>query len=263
MKQKSIFDSFNQTAKSTRKAGDPHLELWKTWNESKQPEHLEPLMDAMEPAIQQYAKRTHAGLGGRIPYAAVEAKYRSSAKQSLDNFSPQGGTKVRNWVIGGFRRTRQFTDDYRNFSSVPRERLAHYQSFQNAKNEFLAQHGHEPTFEDMKVLLPEIPANKLKPMMSEFRRELFIGKSDDPDRDDDSSLGHSPGQIQSILSLAPAILSPDENRVLKELTSRDALAGKKPVVIAEIAKKTGLTENQVYRHRASIFKKVEPYIKKV
>lgn len=263
MKQKSIFDSFNQSAAGARKKADPHLELWKTWSDSKQPEHLEPLMDALEPTIQRYAKQTHSGLGGRIPYAAVEAKYRSSAKQSLDNFNPEGGAKVRNWVIGGFRRTRQFTDDYRNFSSVPRERLAHYQAFQNAKNEFLTQHGHEPSLEEMKVLLPEIPANKLKPMMSEFRRELFIGQSPDPESSDDSSLGHSPGQIQSILSLAPAILTPDENRVLRELTDRNALSGNKPVVIAQIAKKTGLTENQVYRHRASIFKKVEPYIKKV
>ena len=263
MKQRSLFDSFNQNAKSVRKAGDPHLDLWHTWSASKEPEHLEPLMDALEPTIQQHAKRTHSGLGGRIPYAAVEAKYRSSAKQSLDNFNPAGGTKVKNWVIGGFRRTSQFVSDYRNFAAVPKDRLAHYQSFQNAKNEFLTEHGREPTLAEMKILLPEVPATKLKPMMSEFRRELFIGKSDDPDKDDDSSLGHTPGQIQSILSLAPAILTADENRVLKELTDRNALNARKPVAISEVARKTGLTENQVYRHRAAIFKKVGPYIQKI
>lgn len=256
----SAFDIFNRNAKKT---ADPHLEMWKKWDSSgRHPDHLEPLMDALEPTVQQHAKRVHSGVGGSIPYAAVEAKYRVSAKMSLDKYDPSKGMKVRNFVLNEFKRTTDFIDANRNFASVPGSRVGLYQRFQNAKNAFITEHGHEPTFEELKVLLPDIPERQLKPLMTEFRRELYIGGNPDPESSDDSSLEHHASEVQTLLSLMPGLLTPDEKKVFAELR----LAGpddRKAVNVAAIARKTGMTQNQVYRHRAAIMKKVEPHLRKM
>lgn len=257
--KKSPFDKFNTDARRTR-GEDPHLELWKAWeNGGRKEEHLEPLLDALEPTIKQHAKKAFSGIGGSIPYSALEAKYRASAKQSLDKFSPTGGAKVKTWVITEFRRTTDFVDANRNFSGVPKPRVALYQRYQNAKNEFMTQHGHEPTLEELKVLMPDIPETQLRPLMKEFRRELFIGGSPDPEAHDDGSLGHSPSEVRTVLSLAPALLSPEEKRVFDALFP----PGGSKTSIEQVARKVNLTPNQVYRIRAAIYSKVKPHLQNI
>lgn len=254
--KRSPFDAFNQDAKKARGAPDPHIGLWKKWDAGgKQPEHLEPLLEAMEPTIQQHAKKVHKGLGGSVPYAAVEAEARVTAKAGLDSYDPKKGAKVRTWVIGNFARMSDFVSKNRNFAQVPKPRFEQFQKFTNAKNEFLTLHGHEPSLEDMKGLLPELPESALKPMMTEFRRELYIGGHPDPEADD-GSIGHSPSQLRTILSLMPSLLTAEEKTVFGQLYPPTGGSGS----IAQISKSTGMTQNQIYRLRASIFKKVKPHL---
>ncbi len=255
---KSPFDSFNQSAKQVSpRARDPHRELWDKWNESnRHPDHLEPLLDALEPTIQSHAKRKLKGLGGSIPYSALEQQLRIAAKKGLESYKPESGTKVRTWVISNFQRITDDVSKWRNFAQIPKPRVELYQRFMNAKNEFMNQHGHEPTLADMRQLLPDVPERDLKPMMKEIRRELFIGGHPDPDSADDGSLGHAPSQVRSIISLMPALLTPEEQRVFDHLFPTMGT----PQTVAQIARKVGLNQNQVYRIRSSIYKKVKPHL---
>lgn len=256
MTKKNTFEQFNQNARRAPSGHDPHRELWQTWVDSgKRKEHLEPLLEALEPTIQSYAKRKMKGLGGSIPYSALEQQLRIAAKKGLESYKPEGGTKVRTWVIGNFQRTSDFVSGNRNFAHIPKPRVELYQKFQNAKNEFHSEHGHEPTFEDMKRLLPDVPPKELKPLMTEIRRELYIGGHPDPEADD-GSIGHAPSQVRSIISLMPALLTPEEQRVFDQLFPS---MGEAPS-IAQIAKRTGLNQNQVYRLRSSIYRKVKPHL---
>lgn len=257
MTKKNTFEQFNQNARrATGGANDPHRELWQTWADSgKKQEHLEPLLDALEPTIQSYAKRKMKGLGGSIPYSALEQQLRIAAKKGLESYKPEGGTKVRTWVIGNFQRTSDFVSGNRNFAHIPKPRVELYQKFQNAKNEFQSEHGHEPTLEDMKRLLPDVDPKELKPLMSEIRRELYIGGHPDPEADD-GSIGHAPSQVRSIISLMPALLTSEEQRVFDQLFPSIG----EPPTIAQIARKTGLNQNQVYRLRSSIYRKVKPHL---
>lgn len=259
MSSKSKFDSFNQTARAAAAPGghDPHRQLWQTWVDSgKKPEHLEPLLDALEPTIQSTAKRKLKGLGGSIPYSALEQQLRVAAKKGLESYDPSRGTKVRTHIITNFQRTTDFIAGNRNFAHIPKPRVELYQKFMNAKHEFMSDHGHEPTLQDMKALLPDVPERDLKPMMTEIRRELFIGGNPDPDASDDGSLGHAPSQVRSIISLMPALLNDEEKKVFNHLypTVGD------PSTVAQIAKKTGMNQNQVYRLRSAIYKKVKPHL---
>lgn len=249
------FARFNQDAKKARGAPDPHLELWHTWDKNgRQTKHLEPLLDALEPTIINQAKKTYNGLGGSVPYATVEAKARIAAKEGLESYTP-GKAKVKTWVTTSFMRMSDMVAKNRNFTSAPKPRFAKYQEFQNAKNEFQEEHGHEPSYSEMQLLLPDIHPKDLKPMMKEFRRELYIGGNPDPDADD-GSLGNSPSQLRTILSLTPALLTPGEKVVFDQLYPTSGA----PPSIAKITKTTGLSQNQVYRIRASIYKKVKPHL---
>lgn len=256
-RQKSPFDKFNQQARAATPRGhDPHRALWENWaNNGKQPEHLEPLLDAMEPTIQSHAKRKLKGLGGSIPYSALEQQLRIAAKKGLESYKPDSGAKVRTWVITNFQRVTDDISKWRNFAQIPKPRVEMYQRFMNAKNEFVSHHGHEPTLADMKKALPDIPEKDLRPMMKEIRRELFIGGNPDPEADD-GSLGHAPSQIRSIISLMPALLTPEEQKVFDHLYP--AIGA--PQSVAQIARRTGLSQNQVYRVRSAIYRKVKPHL---
>lgn len=258
MTEKSPFGRFNQEARKAAAPGghDPHRELWQTWSDSgKKPKHLEPLLDALEPTIQSFAKRKLKGLGGSIPYSALEQQLRIAAKKGLDSYDPTKGTKVRTHVITNFQRTTDFVAGNRNFAHIPKPRVEMYQQFQNAKNEFMEEHGHDPTLNDMKRLLPDIPEKELKPLMKEIRRELFIGGHPDPEADD-GSIGHAPSQVRSIISLMPALLTSDEQKVFDHLFP----AMGNPLTIAQIARKSSMNQNQVYRIRSAIYKKVKPHL---
>ncbi len=261
-RQQGLFDSFAALARpfvsKDEKKEDPHLPLWQKWHDSgRKPEHLEPLLDAFESDIQRKAQQLSKGTGGTVPLSFLEGELRIAAKKGLESFKPEGGTKVRNWIIyNNFQRASTALAKARNFAYVPKNRVELYQRFQNAKNEFLTEHSREPSFEEMKILLPDLPEHTIKPLMTEFRRELFIGGHPDPDVDDSPS--HGPSQVRSIISLMPAILTTDEKKVFDHLyPSGDA----QPPSIAQIAKKTGLTQNQVYRVRAEIYNKVKPHLK--
>ncbi len=256
--RKSTFDTFNQSARKAAAPGghDPHRELWQKWVDSgKKKEHLEPLLDALEPTIQTHAKRKLKGLGGSIPYSALEQQLRIAAKKGLESYDPTKGTKVRTHVITNFQRTTDFVAGNRNFAHIPKPRVELYQRFQNARNEYMQEHGHEPTLEEMKRLLPDVPEKNLNPMMREIRRELYIGGHPDPEADD-GSIGHAPSQVRSIISLMPALLTPEEQKVFDQLYPSMG----EPLTVAQIAKKTGLNQNQVYRLRSAIYKKVKPHL---
>lgn len=255
----STFSRFNRDAKKVKGPDDPHLDLWKKWDSGgRQSKHLEPLLDSLAPTIQSHAKKIHSGVGGGIPYSSIEAKVRIAAKQGLESYTPDRGAKVRTWVIGNFQRTTDFVAKNRNFSNIPKPRFEKYQQFQNAKNEFLEMHGHEPSYEEMKVLLPDIPPRTLKPLMQEFRRDLYIGGGSDPDAED-GSMGTGPSQIRTLLSLTPALLTTEEKRVFDHLYPSDGSSGS----IAQVSKKTGLSQNQIYRVRAAIYKKVKPHLENI
>lgn len=258
-RQQSLFDRFSALTKSFEKKDDPHLPLWKAWDAGgRKPEHLEPLLDAFEPDIQRKAQQLSKSTGGSVPLSHLEGELRVQTKRGLEKFDPSGGTKLRNWIVyQQFPAVNTALARARNFAYVPKDRVGLYQEFQNAKNEFLTEHGHEPSFEEMKILLPHVKEETLKPLMTEFRRELYIGGHPDPDMDDGSH-GHAPSQVRTIISLMPAMLSDEEKKVFDHLypTGSDMAPS-----IAQIAKKTGLSQNRVYRIRAEIYDKVKPHLK--
>lgn len=258
-RQQSLFDSFSARARQfVEKKDDPHLPLWKKWDEGgRKPEHLEPLLNAFEPDIQRKAQQLSKSTGGNVPLSFLEGELRIQTKKGLERFDPNGGTKLRNWIVySQFPAVNTPLAKARNFAYVPKNRVDLYQRFHNAKNEFLTEHGHEPTIEELKLLLPDIPERTLKPLMTEFRKEHFIGGHPDPDVDDSPS--HAPSQVRTIISLMPTILSPEEKKVFDHLFPQGT---ETPASIAQIAKKTGLTQNQVYRVRAEIYNKVKPHLK--
>lgn len=259
MNNKKIND-FNQTAHqalgSRPKSADPHEELWKKWHDGGRKEQdLVPLLDAFEPLIQRTAKNRTAGVGGGIPYGAMEPQLRIAAKKSIERFSPGGGAKLSTWVTTGLQRVTDFVASNRNFSRIPKNRVDLYQGFQNAKNELTEELGRAPHEHEIAERLPGVKKTDIGRLMTEVRRELLIGGNPDPEADD-GSLGHAPSQVRSALSLMPSILSPEEKRVFDQLYPPSGHAAS----MQEIAQRTGMNKSRIYQIRAAIFKKVKPYL---
>lgn len=257
--KKSEVDEFNKAASAAVSKLPKEQKLWEDWHQGgRTPEKLDALMHSLEPLVQQHATKQTRGFGGSIPHSAMEAQLRLAALKGIQSYDPDKGTKLKTHVITNFMRTTGFVAANRNFSRIPKNRLEKFQSFHNAKNELYDELGREPTVEELQGSLGWKNVNEVKRLNKEIRRELYIGGNPDPEADDGSH-GHSPSQIRSILSLAPSMLTPEERRVFDELYPSVG----EPASMAQIAKKTGLNQGQIYRIRTAIYNKVKPHLSSV
>jgi DNA-directed RNA polymerase specialized sigma subunit len=253
---------FNRTARqelgSKPKSADPHEELWRKWHAGgRQERDLVPLLDAFEHVIQKQARTRTRGVGGSIPYGAMETQLRLAAKKSIESFNPDsGGAKLQTWVTTGLQRVTDFVAANRNFARIPKNRVDLYQRVQNAKNELHDELGREPSAHEISQRLPDVKPNDIQRLMVEVRTEHYIGGNPNPEAADDGSLGHAPSQMRSIISLMPSLLTSEEKKVFDQLFPSNG----SPASMAEIAKRTGMNKSRVYQLRSAIFKKAKPYL---
>jgi DNA-directed RNA polymerase specialized sigma subunit len=253
-------NEFNKAAAqvlgSRPKSADPHEALWRKWHDGgRRDSDLAELLDVFEPLVQRQAKARTRGAGGSIPYSAMESQLRIAAKKSIESFNPAGGTKLSTWVTTGLQRVTDFVAANRNFARIPKNRVDMYQKFQNARNALQDDLGREPTVQELSQQLPGVKPKDIQRLTSEIRTEHYIGGNPDPEADD-GSIGHAPSQMRSILSLMPALLTPDEKRVFEELFPPTGGTAS----MADVARKTGLNKSRIYQLRAAIFKKTKPYL---
>lgn len=246
-------DAFNAKARRGRE-----LELWHHWNDNgRKSEHLEPLMQSLDPIIKsQVRKYSGSGYGDAIPAAAVEMELRNLAHKGIEKFDPKRGVQLTTHIYNQFPAITTFLAAGRNYAGVPKARVDKFQAFQNAKNELTEQLGREPSAEELHVHMGGKNINETKRLMKSFRSEM---SSHMPIENDE---GIAPSQMRSLILLMPSLLDAEERRAFDAIFPGGNVPQERFDAKA-VARQMGVPEHQVYRLRDRIMKKMEPHLKKM
>jgi hypothetical protein len=243
------------------------LELWKKWNDSgRKSEHLEPLMQSIQPLIRREATKRLSGLAGNIPRAGIEPLLQDYAVRAFESYKPEIGGKtgrpvqLTTHVVNSFQRITDAIAKGRNARYLPRNKLERAGEVMAAQQEFEQNNGRKPTFEELKTSLPlwgskrgQRTEKKLKQLTNALAPEVYSGVSafsDDTSADVD--------KYRSAVLLVYGQLNPLEQRFAD---LHYPAAGDAPQNIKQIAKQMGIPEHKVYRLRTRVDNHIAPLVR--
>lgn len=237
------------------------LELWHHWNQNgRQLEHLEPLLQSIQPMVRSEATKRLKGLGGAIPRSALENALRTSAVRSIEKYDPSKvgpsgkPAQLSTFVQGNFQSVTDFIGANRNARYTPRAKLDTAGEFLAARDEFTQQHGRAPTLAEMKSALPSWKPKRVQEVHRALAPEVFThmgtGITDDDGGDVD--------KYRSAVILVYGQLS-DQEKQFADL--HYPAAGETPLTVKQIAKKLGIPEQKVYRLRTKVDNKLAPLVR--
>ncbi len=149
-------------------------QLWEDWHENgRKPTDLQPLLKSFDPLINSETKRRMQGLGGSIPQAAVKNELRSAAVKAFQSYKPDRGVQLSTHVVTNFQRITDFISAGRNQLYMPRPDVQRYQQFQGARDQFLEEHGREPTHEELQQHLPGLSVKQVRRLSKGFSPEAY------------------------------------------------------------------------------------------
>lgn len=242
------------------------IKMWEKWKAGgKQQADLEPLLRSLDPLITRKAKERAAGVGGRIPFAAIKQEHIKSVIKSLENYDPTRGVPLTSHVTTGFMRVTDFIEQNRNTVYMPRSMMRQYQQLQNANNEFMEQHGREPTTEELagelygsKPAADRTKAKRLKDIESMrrgFAPEVFTGVGGGLKHD----TGYEPDIYRSAFLMQRTRMTAEQRR-FGELHYPPE--GQRQKTVKEIAREMGVSEQRVYALKAKVEGILRPTIRK-
>ncbi len=243
------------------------LELWKKWNEAgRKPEHLEPLMQSIQPLIRREATKRLSGLAGTIPRASLEPMLQDYAVRAFESYKPgivgKTGRPVQltTHVVNSFQRISDLVSKGRNARYLPRNKLEKANEVMTAQQEFEQTHGRKPTFAELKAALPAWNAKrgdrtekKLRQLTNALAPEVYSGVSEFSD-----DISADVDKYRSAVLLVYGQLNPQEQQFAD---LHYPAAGETPQNIKQIAKQMGIPEHKVYRLRARVDNRIAPLVR--
>lgn len=231
------------------------LRLWQEWvNGGKKVDdpRLETLLESMDPMISREAKKRIQGLGGRIPATTLKNELRNHAVTALHTYDPSRKAQLSTHVHQNFMRVTDFVAANRNTRRMPRSKVERYQEYQNAVTQFKEETGREPTELELKEILPQWSVKVIGELKRGFAPEVYSGVSH---LDDDNA---SEDVVRGAFLIARSSMTSKEKE-FGELFFPSA--GKRKSSIKSIAKKLGVPEHKAYRLKASVERKMAPFVK--
>lgn len=246
-------DKVKKAAAQIREKRVKELHLWEQWNANgRSPEHLEPLLNSIEPLINREVDKRLTGTAGSISPVAMKQHLRNSAVKSFKNFDPSRGAQLSTHIVNGFRRSSDFIASQRNIRSISRTESDQYKRFTNVVTELQQKLERDPSTEEIRSELGWSGRNSLKRvnnMQKAFASELHTG-IDGVDIDADNSLGP-----HTAFSVVRASLPPEHQQF------GDHYFVENPQKIETVAKNLGMSVHRARRLRAGIESKLKPLLR--
>lgn len=237
------------------------LELWKRWDENgRKPEHLEPLLNSIQPMIQRETTKRLNGLGGSIPRAALEGALQIAAVRAIENYDPNyvGKTgrpaQLSTHVHNGFMAVTTFIAKHRNQKRMPKDKVERYAPLNNAKAAFENEFGRTPTTDELHALLPGWRRKDIEELEHGFAPEAFSGMGVELEHDPGSPSSYHWGAVQLVRSK----LNDDEKRFAD---MHYPPVGKRQMSVEQIARAMNIPAHKAYRIRSKVDKLIAPFVK--
>lgn len=230
------------------------MELWKKWDSGgRNPEHLEPLLQSLDPMISREANKRIKGLAGSIPFDSLKNELRNATVRAIQTYDPNKRTQLSTHVTNNFQRVTDFVNANRNALYMSKENIGKYNEFANARTEFIDMHGREPTALELQQKLPGMPLKRIQELRTGFSPEVHYGMGGDITPELDTA---SP---RDAFLLMKSRMSEEERRFAELYLPPPGQPQLQP---KDIAKRLNIPQHRVYDLKARVERIVGPVLKK-
>lgn len=228
-------------------------ELWQKWDANgRQKEDLQPLLKSFDPMINSETKKRLQGLGGSISQSALKNELRISAVKAFHSYKPEKA-QLSTHVMTNFQRVTDFVAGARNQLYMPRPDVERYQKFTSARDQFLEEHGREPTHIELQQQLPSLSVRQIRRLAKGFSPEAY------------SSMGTEFDEAAPKVDVRDAYLlvRPQLNEKQKSFAELHyPPAGEQQLTVAAIAKQLGMPPHRAYQIKSEVERRLAAVLKK-
>lgn len=221
------------------------------WQQSEDPEHLEPLLKAytpiMETALRKYVPKT-------VQIEGARAQAKKITINALKGYDPARGAAPATHVTNQLQKLQRYTNQYQNFGFIPEGQTGQIGNIQRATDRLREDLGRDPTPAEIGQALPKpLSAKRVAQIAGNQRRDIPASAfEDDPDV-------HAISQNQQVLALLPYNLNEAEKEVFEHLYGMNGR--EKIESTSALAKKLGKAPSQISRLKTSIVNTYKRYAK--
>lgn len=221
------------------------LTLWRAWKKDPTPEHLTPLLDALQPVVHKKINEFH---GAPIPPSALQGAANLMVMKALNSYNPDKGASVATHVGWNLRKVRAFVIKHQNVGRIPEHRAYNITKFKQARDELTSSLGHPP---DALSLAEELgwSTAEVGRMERELRQDLIASRNLEPDLLPEMESSRD----KEVLRYIYQELTPEERSVFEYSLGAN---GKPELSAGEIAKTLNISQPKVSRIRRKIDQKL-------
>ena len=117
------------------------FEMWKTWKQSGDPAHLDPLIKSYSNLINQHVNKYKAA---EVPKSALEMQYKRQLLGALKTFDPSKGTSLTTYVVGNLKKGGRYAANNQNIARISLNISKDIGAFNALKSELTDTLGYEP-----------------------------------------------------------------------------------------------------------------------
>lgn len=161
-------------------------ELYAQWKRSGAPSDLEALVRALEPLIQAEVNRR----AGTLARDLLVIQARKLAVDAIRSYNPNAGVKISTHVTNQLQKLSRVNYAHQNAARIPEHTMLQFHSVRIATEDFKADHGREPSVQELADTLKWSP-KKVEQFHTQFGRsellesidtpgEMFVAASHDP-----------------------------------------------------------------------------------
>jgi DNA-directed RNA polymerase sigma subunit (sigma70/sigma32) len=184
-----------------------------------------------------------------IPTPAIEGEVIKLLTVAVQKFSPSAGASFRTYLETTLRGTNRYVNSNKNIARIPEHRLLRIRHYETLKSVLKAQTNREPTIDELSDQLGWSLADVAA--MDKSLRQKDLSEMD-------FVTGGAKEQLESRITETADFLY--DNLLPDEQLVYDYCAGKhgKPKIstVAEIARKTGMSSDRVYKLQRSVSRKI-------
>lgn len=213
---------------------DTDLDLWKAYRKGSKDAQNE-LLDRMMPHIRQ---RSALYKDVPIPESAILGHAQRRALEAFETYDPAKGTQLSTHVVNHLQRVSRYVNQGKNIARIPEPRFLQLNLYQSTYDSLTATHGRPPSLEEMSDALHWTPQQVQS--MERSLKQRALAASAMPEMAEDQPRD----RMHETLSFVRFGLKPDEKEAFDHFFGHN---GKPILGMPEIAKRTGLSVDKLYR----------------
>jgi len=213
-------------------------ELYKRWKASRTPGDLQALMTNLEPLIQSEVNRR----AGTIARDLLVLQAKKLAVDAIKSYNPSVGVKISTHVTNQLQKLSRVNYAHQNAARIPEHSMLQYHSVNIATEDFRADHGRDPSVQELAETLKWSP-KKIEQFQANFGRSELLESIDTPN-DLFVAATHDP-RIDYVYST----LSPRQQQIFEYTTGYH---GKPRAGNSQIMQKLGITQGVLSYEKTKI-----------